>query len=222
MNITELILYESRKYDSNLVTEDIIVSHPLTQSAFMVMTQGDLIDVRTEAGREKMYITMKEVLSEKKWEDSLNVISKPYKLNFLLLLYLENKISLKEIAEKFVDIYISIEFPSKIPNLITEIYENIKDYNLLNIHNLKLDSKGLLKIYRGQEKENGTFLSWTTDKEKAKWFATRFSDKGYILEADISMDKIWFTVSRRGESEIVIKPDVEINYTKKRIGKHPF
>lgn len=217
MTIPELILYESRKYDINLGTDDIIVLHPLTQSAFMVTIQGELIDVRTKSGREKMYINMKDILSVKKLEDILEVISKPYQLNFLLLLYLESKISLKEMGEKYIDIYSSLEFPSRTPNLIREIYENIKELNLLDAQNLKLDSKGLLKIYRGQEKENGTFLSWTTDREKAKWFATRFSGKGYILETDIPLDKIWFTIDKRGENEVVIKPDVEISYIKKRV-----
>lgn len=51
MGIIDLILYESKKYDANLSVEDRIVSHPLTQSAFIKTTQGELIDIRTEAGR---------------------------------------------------------------------------------------------------------------------------------------------------------------------------
>ena len=61
-----------------------------------------------------------------------------------------------------------------------------------------------VKIYRGCQKglnENG--LSWTLNKEKAKFFANRFSKEGIILEREIPKLDIIAVLTGRGESEVI-------------------
>ena len=65
-----------------------------------------------------------------------------------------------------------------------------------------------LTIYRGYVK-NPAGLSWTLDKDKAQWFAKRFSSRfgeGRITSKQITKDKVFAYLSRRSEEEIIIKP----------------
>lgn len=59
-------------------------------------------------------------------------------------------------------------------------------------------------IYRGCQpglNENG--LSWTLNKDKAKFFANRFGKEGIILEKKISKTEIIAVLLGRGESEVI-------------------
>ncbi len=50
-------------------------------------------------------------------------------------------------------------------------------------------------------------LSWTTDKDKAQWFADRFGDRGkdsYLWQLTIPGSKIIAYLSDRGESEVIL------------------
>jgi len=82
--------------------------------------------------------------------------------------------------------------------------------NMMN-ENERMDLSQLpnsLSIFRGfieDQNENG--LSWTTDKEKAKWFSTRFAktgDKPVVAKATVKKDDVVAYFTRRGESEIVL------------------
>lgn len=60
-------------------------------------------------------------------------------------------------------------------------------------------------VYRGYQvglNKNG--ISWTTNKETAQWFATRFSKRGKVLEKKVSKRDIIAVFNGRNESEVVI------------------
>lgn len=62
-----------------------------------------------------------------------------------------------------------------------------------------------IAVYRGCQKglnENG--ISWTLDKDRAEWFATRFGKEGKVLEMRINKSKIVAVFTGRNESEVVI------------------
>jgi len=62
-----------------------------------------------------------------------------------------------------------------------------------------------VKVYRGCQKginENG--ISWTLKREKAEWFATRFSKDGVVLEKEVSKEDILAVFTGRNEFEAVI------------------
>lgn len=69
--------------------------------------------------------------------------------------------------------------------------------------------RGKVTIFRGATlglNERG--LSWTTNKPKAKWFATRFRAFGSsVLSTEVPVEKIVAAFVGRGESEVVIHPD---------------
>jgi hypothetical protein len=65
-----------------------------------------------------------------------------------------------------------------------------------------------LKIYRGFRNihfKKG--LSWTLSKDKAKWFATRFGANGKVTTKVVSKYHILAYLDRRGEQEILLRPD---------------
>ncbi len=66
-----------------------------------------------------------------------------------------------------------------------------------------------LVIYRGVEPQ-GTELgmSWTTDRDKAVWFARRFNGRGKVLKTEIAKSSALAYFTGRGESEIVVLPDM--------------
>jgi hypothetical protein len=62
-----------------------------------------------------------------------------------------------------------------------------------------------LVVYRGCVKnlnENG--LSWTLDKNQAKWFANRFEKDGVVLEKRISKKNIVAYFNGRNEEEVIV------------------
>lgn len=65
-----------------------------------------------------------------------------------------------------------------------------------------------IRIFRGaSEPEYATLgFSWTTDKELAKWFATRFSQVGYVAESWTTQQDILAMVQGRDGPEVVAAP----------------
>ena len=61
-------------------------------------------------------------------------------------------------------------------------------------------------VYRGigtESRENG--ISWTLDKEKATWFARRFSE-GYVIQGTVEKKDILAFFNDRKEKEVISSP----------------
>lgn len=64
-----------------------------------------------------------------------------------------------------------------------------------------------LTVYRGCRPHNKKGWSWTLDKEKAEWFAKRFSaDNGGVVEGFCYKQNVLALFLNRGEKEIFIDP----------------
>ena len=65
----------------------------------------------------------------------------------------------------------------------------------------------IVTIYRGvgsEEYRDG--ISWTLDREKAEWFATRFTEDGVVYSAKVKSNDILYYISDRGEKEVIVDP----------------
>jgi hypothetical protein len=62
-------------------------------------------------------------------------------------------------------------------------------------------------------------LSWTLDRNKAIWFAGRFSKSRYLAEGTVKKKDVVAYFARRNEQEIVIFPDNVMNTSVKRLIK---
>lgn len=154
--------------------------------------------------------TAENYLANKQFEKYLTVIEKPYRM------------------EEFLKIQSSIEDDQAYYNLFEDIWvgvENIWQYkDQLALHiiervatlpdhqrfdpavKLNFDSNGELEIYRGVNKNGDHYgLSFTTDREQARWFSSRLCKlkEGYVRELTVTKEDIIFTTNRRGEEEVV-------------------
>jgi hypothetical protein len=63
-------------------------------------------------------------------------------------------------------------------------------------------------LYRGAPaSSNGWGMSWTTDRDRARWFADRFNRDGYaVFRADVKPAAVLAYADDRGEAEMIVNP----------------
>lgn len=109
-----------------------------------------------------------------------------------------NKMSNINKYKGFIEMHKTCEYGLKnIPlRTIKEIFTLIPKEIIESRKNSKLiDDDGYIKIYRGicsKSSRGNRALSWTSDIEIAKWFATRFNKKGKVLSGKIHINDIIF------------------------------
>ena len=145
------------------------------------------------------------------------MIRESYKLTFLK--FIKSSLSLEDFSELLGEVYVNSENPNDDQNVsistLVRWFKQAKKEALMNEEELKGYNSlpDHLIVYRGvavDRKRNG--ISWTTDLSVAKWFADRFNTdvrKGYVLRTEISKADVLAFFSRRGEKEIVCKPEKE-------------
>lgn len=82
-----------------------------------------------------------------------------------------------------------------------ELMMDDDDRNALKL----MDDK--LVVHRGHTAQNPRGLSWTLDRDKAVWFAKRFSQKGFVTSGVVLKSNVIAYFSGRNESEIVCWPN---------------
>lgn len=108
-----------------------------------------------------------------------------------------------------------------------EFFEELVDHGLeLGSPHLGLEKKEqaalrklppVITIYRGCIEHNQEGWSWTTDREKARWFANRAfgADERQVLKGTVRKEDVLGYLMGRGESEIVVRPedvmDIEVD-----------
>lgn len=119
----------------------------------------------------------------------------------------------KDFSKFLGEMWTLIESPSHAPNVTNKQLVNYfkqadKEYVMnqeeLNLYNSLPDE---ITIYRGVEKNkknSAKALSWTLNKDKAKWFATRYEDKGTMFTAKIKKEDVLAYFNSRKEEEVVI------------------
>lgn len=88
----------------------------------------------------------------------------------------------------------------------------------------KITDNAPLRIWRGCRRENQHGYSWTTDRDKAVWFACRFgASKPLLIEGTISPEKIVAVYTERNENEIFVFPHdvVKLCSTKLQAQREP-
>ncbi len=162
-----------------------------------------------------------EAINQENWDEVFMIIEKPYRLSWL-----EENYDLitdeKAYYEFLKDAYIESEFP------MVGFYEYedlLKLFWHKNYPKLMMDKDELgfynqlpqeITIWRGirvveELDEENVGFSFTLDKERAEWFAKRFSQDGkgtpMLIEAKVKKDKILSVFLNRGEEEVLVSPD---------------
>lgn len=193
-----------------------------------VIKDEDILEVITEDGEE--YIVVEDELF---WELNkaydnyclqirldridLDNLDEHYIDKQMVVPVLERMLKERDFSNKYIYDYIC-EHWSKIENgydleLLADCLYWKKTYNEYKVLRKQLkkqmDEDGYITVYRGfndYSREDGN--SYTLSKEKAIWFAKRFSkDVCYVNKYKIHIDDVLAFITNRGEAEIVAMPD---------------
>jgi len=144
-------------------------------------------------------------------------VQKPDRLMFLHSLKNVYVFDKREYAELLRDAWISTEFPHQMPNAkLIQMFANAEQKYLMT--NDEVKALGILPevitIYRGLQdnKTRHKALSWTTKKDVARWFATRWHNPKSgitprILASKIKKSDVYMYTDQRNECEVVVNPN---------------
>jgi len=180
-------------------------------------TFGDAYVVKINFKQE----LLDEAINQEDWDKVFMLIEKPYRLSWL-----EENYDLitdeKAYYEFLKDAYIQSEFPM---DGFYDYEDLLKLFWHKNYPKLMMDKDELgfynqlpqeITIWRGirveeELDEENIGFSFTLDKERAEWFAKRFSQDGkgtpMLIEAKVKKDKILSVFLNRGEEEVLVSPD---------------
>ena len=142
---------------------------------------------------------------------------KPYRIPILMII--KDSISKKQFSQSLAELWMDTEFPHQNGvSVMVNLFELADKKDLMSskekIFLMKLPKE--ITVYRGlQRGAKLRGLSWTLNKDKAKWFAKRFDRQGKVYSAKIEKRKVFAYFNGREEEEIVLNP----NYLK-RMGEH--
>ena len=162
-----------------------------------------------------------EAISQQNWDKVFMLIEKPFRLNWL-----EENIDLikddKQYYNFLKDAYMMTEFPmngfSNYRDLLDLFYARENSKLMLDKDELELLNSlpNEVKIWRGVKvddvlDDDNIGLSFTLNKDKAIWFAERFSQAGVsqaiLIEAVVKRDDILSIFLNRDEEEVIVNPE---------------
>jgi hypothetical protein len=120
----------------------------------------------------------------------------------------------KEVAKGLADAWTMCEWPRQameskywriIFGMALDDHEFIKDNGEIGLHS---ELEPTLTLWRGAMPEYREGMSWTDDRDLAKWFATRLNFSGCLYEITIPNDAILANFNNRGEREFVVDLDL--------------
>lgn len=180
-------------------------------------TFGDAYVVKINFKQE----LLDEAINQEDWNKVFMLIEKPYRLSWL-----EENYDLitdeKAYYEFLKDAYIQSEFPM---DSFYDYEDLLKLFWYKDYPKLMMDTDELgfysqlpqeITIWRGirvveELDEENIGFSFTLDKEKAEWFAKRFSKDGrgtpMLIEAKVDKGDILSVFLNRGEEEVLASPD---------------
>lgn len=189
------------------------ISHPFANFNIQMIRENnktELLDITKEVDVERW----RKYLSEKidtisSVQQFLIIIHKPYLPVFFK--YIKDDLSDKDYANMLYEIWITVEYPNHDINVSTNefmsMFRKAKKKFLMNQEEqFVFDSlPENITVYRGIQKDATTkALSWTLDKNIARWFANRFDNNGEVVEATINKKYVFAYLNGRGEKEIVL------------------
>lgn len=181
----------------------IFLTHPYFESRATVLpNSNELVDIiddseALQSVREEMKVRINNADNA---ERVFMFLRPQYRLT--LFKYTNQYMSSKDFEEVLLFSWIMVEHPLSDVNVTKR--EMISWFKKIGyVSNLP----GVVTIFRGVGSEKyRDGISWTIDKSKAEWFATRFTDNGIVYSAKVKSKDILYYISERGEEEIIVDP----------------
>lgn len=201
------------------------VYHPFISNTMIYDRETqDFINLEEEENLAKYREKMSKKIDEADLTYLYMLINKPYRLAFIK--YTESYLSSEDLAKFLADAWVSTENPNQDVNCpipyLTRLFKRCDKRYLMTEEDYKVyDSlPNEFTIYRGVTPgHTPKGLSWTRNKDKAIWFASRFntgSKKGYLLTTVINKSDVLAYFNTRGEEEILVNANSN-KYKKERI-----
>lgn len=196
----------------------VIVQHPFTSSGIVageMLGAKGLVDItESRENLEKWQSFMEKQIDKAKNPTALfMMINKPYAMLFVKLA--SPFLSRKDFLVLLADAWVRSEAPNRDPNItkgqLVEMFKSADQNDLMTKEErFALDRfDDPVAICRGVTPYNENdllALSWTLNRDKARWFSERFGEKGKVYEAEIRKQYILAFFSGRGEDEVVVDP----------------
>lgn len=207
-DIAKTLLYTDIHIDD---TFDFLCHHPFFQTtATFDMETHKLLDLTKEKDLDKARKMMKKQIDKaQSYSHLFMMVQKPYYP--ALFKYSAQYLGEKDFADALAYTWTTTEFPNHDANVSLNEFLNMfkkanKEYLMneecLDAYNALPDK---ITVYRGTCLQSTTkAMSWTTDVNKARWFAERFGDNGKVYEAQINKKDIFAYFADSGEKEIVL------------------
>jgi hypothetical protein len=231
----EKIMEEVRDYIDSFdfeVGEFGIAHHPLfntfgtcdmeNKNALVVIDDNNI-----ERLKEQRYKHLKKMLDKEEDDGDLFglflMINKPYRIP--VFMRIADELTKEQFSKILIDLWVDTEFPHEngVPTMIMN-FERAEKRHLMDADEWKVynDLPDMIVVYRGlQENAIPLGLSWTTSKDTAIWFASRFDRKGRVLKAKIPKKRVFAYKGERNEAEIILNPNYlkgtkEVQYEAKK------
>ena len=207
-DVAKTLLYTDIHIDD---TFDFLCHHPFFQTtATFDMETHKVLDLSKEKDLDKARNMMeKQIDKAQSYSHLFMLVQKPYYP--AMFKYSAQYLGEKDFADALAYTWTTTEFPNHDANVSLSEFLNMfkkanKEY-LMNEENMEaynaLPDK--VTVYRGTCLESTTkAMSWTTDIDKARWFAGRFGDNGKVYEAQINKKDIFAYFADSGEKETVL------------------
>lgn len=190
-----------------------ILNHPFFSHWVVAVKQDGketLLDLSKEDELKIAQNAIASIIDEvKAYREFLILLNKPYLPAFFK--FSEKHLGLADFSSFLGALWTYVEFPNSDATVskleFIRFFHKADKAKVMEPEEYEAYSKlpNEVVVYRGVA-ENGTYkaLSWTMDKEKAKWFSKRFSVNGILYSATVNKEDIFAFFSCRSEDEIVL------------------
>ncbi len=144
-----------------------------------------------------------------RFDKALWFLERPFRMTYVLDWHEDGVLRGGMLREVLCDAWTDCEFPYQFG--IDRLLDLFRDVGFVHDYDddPRLGMEPNITIYRGQVRGMEPGISWTTDMERAAFFARRFgADDGVILVGHVNTSEILAMFKGRSESEIVCDPDM--------------
>ena len=201
-----------------------VLDHPIFNSGVMCDKDGKLINLLDETSF-KAYCDEyhNKILMRVKFEEIILIrVREPYKTIFFK--YCAPYLSKKDFATGLQAAWVDGEGTNYNPGYtIEELLSWFKRADKPLLMDKKEYKKyiGLpetVQLYRGMGRHHNLGISWTSSKEKAEWFAKRYSQQGYLANIVVPRSCILAFFERENEYIVdIASPDIDIKNLREKI-----
>ena len=192
---------------------DFIASHPFTTSWF-VINGNRMLDLHKEEDLNEWRTSVEKLVNKLDLFHIVNMVNKVYRLFFLKLS--KEYISAKDMGECLQSAWQNAENISTDPNVSGQ--DLVKMFKMADKTSLMTKEEreymeslsDSITVWRGvsdYNKNKEKALSWTVNKDKAIWFATRFDSNGELWETTIPKNRVLACFTTNGtdsEGEVIV------------------